>query len=134
MTRFCTAINCVDGRIQLPVISYLTARFGAEYVDLVTEAGPNRILGRQTDGVLCESILYRVRFLIQRHGSVGIAVTGHYDCAGNPAGPREQAADTLAAVKYLRQCFPQISIIGLWINERWEVVEVSEAMMGLLPA
>ena len=134
MARFCTAINCVDGRIQLPVICYLTARFAVDYVDLITEAGPNRLLGWRTDTALCDAILSRVRFLIGRHGTVGIAVTGHYDCAGNPAGPREQAADTLAAVKYLQQCFPGVPVIGLWVDERWEVAEVSAAMMDLLPA
>jgi len=132
--RFCTSVHCMDGRVQLPVIGYLTARFGVDYVDVVTEPGPNRILARREDPALCDSILRRVRLSLERHGSVGITVAGHHGCASNPAGPREQAADILAAVKYLQQCFPQLSIIGLWINERWEVSEVTEAMMGLLPA
>jgi len=132
--RFCTSVHCLDGRIQLPVIGYLTARFGVDYVDVVTEPGPNRILGRQTDSVLCDSILRRVRLSLERHGSVGLAVTGHQGCASNPAGPRDQVADTLAAVQYLQQCFPQLPVIGLWVNERGEVAEVSDAMLGLLPA
>jgi len=132
--RFCTSIHCMDGRIQLPVIAYLTVRFAAEYVDVITEPGPNRILGRQTDEALCESILRRLHISLERHASVGAAVVGHHGCAGNPAAPRDQAADTLAAVQYLKQRFPQLPIIGLWVNERWEVSEVSEAMMQLLPA
>ena len=31
--KFCTAVTCMDGRIQLPVIAYLQKRFNAEYVD-----------------------------------------------------------------------------------------------------
>jgi len=38
---FCTAVNCMDGRVQLPVINYLKERFSANYVDMITEPGPN---------------------------------------------------------------------------------------------
>jgi len=123
----------MDGRVQLPLIGYLTARFGVDYVDVVTEAGPNGILGHRHDPALIESILHRIRLSIERHNSVGIAVAGHFDCLGNPVSPREHAADTLAAVKYLQQRFPQLPVIGLWVNQRGELVEVSEQLIGMLP-
>jgi len=41
---FYTAINCMDGRVQLPVITYLQKRFGVEHVDSITAAGPNRLV------------------------------------------------------------------------------------------
>jgi len=40
--EFCTAINCMDGRVQIPVISFLEERFNARYVDVISEPGPNR--------------------------------------------------------------------------------------------
>ena len=121
---FCTAINCMDGRIQLPVIAFLTRRFAVEHVDMITEPGPNRILARQTDASLIESILDRIRISVERHGSVGIAVVGHHDCAGNPAGQAEQASDTVAAVEYIRKrCsrYGVVVVIGLWVDENWSV-------------
>ena len=36
---FCTAVNCMDGRVQLPVTSYLQERFNVEHVDSITEPG-----------------------------------------------------------------------------------------------
>ena len=36
---FATAINCMDGRVQLPVIKFLQERFKAEYVDIISEPG-----------------------------------------------------------------------------------------------
>ena len=42
--KFCTAVNCMDGRVQLPVISYMMDRFGADCVDVISEPGPNRII------------------------------------------------------------------------------------------
>ena len=43
--RFCTVINYIDGRVQLPVIRYLQKRFDAEYVDSITEAGHHDCAG-----------------------------------------------------------------------------------------
>jgi hypothetical protein len=115
----------MDGRVQLPVIRYLSRRFHAEHVDSVTEPGPNAILARRTDAAAVEAIERRVRISIERHKSVGIAVVGHYDCAGNPADLAEQTRDTLAAVRYLEDKFPGIPVIGLWVNQAWEVCEIS---------
>lgn len=37
----------MDGRVQLPVIKYLQDRFKVQYVDTITEPGPNLILAEQ---------------------------------------------------------------------------------------
>ncbi len=47
--RFGTVINCMDGRVQLPVIAYLQKRFNVTYVDTITEAGPNLLLAQGED-------------------------------------------------------------------------------------
>ena len=122
---FCTAVNCMDGRVQLPVIKYLKKRFKAEYVDAVTEPGPNAILAERLSAEVVESIHRRIRISIEHHRSVGIAVVGHYDCAGNQAGQQEQDEHTLAAVRHLKDTYPGLPVIGLWVNENWEVSEVS---------
>ncbi|MDP6542801.1 MAG: hypothetical protein QGH60_02355 [Phycisphaerae bacterium] len=117
----------MDGRVQLPVIAFLTQRFAVEYVDMITEPGPNRILGRQTSDTLIESILDKIRISVEHHHSVGIAIAGHHDCAGNPAEKAEQLADTIAAVEYIREQCPQyedLDIIGLWVDENWSVSEI----------
>ena len=80
---FCTAVNCMDGRVQIPVIEFLRKRFGVEHVDTITEPGPNRILALHSDGGPAASILSRVALSVEKHGSVGIAVAGHFDCAGS---------------------------------------------------
>ncbi len=122
--RFCTAINCMDGRVQLPVIVHLQKRFDVEYVDSITEAGPNRILAERRDPVLVRSILERVKISMENHGSVGVAIVGHYDCAGNPALRDEQIIHIQKAVRFLRQQYGDIEIIGLWVDKNWEVHEV----------
>ena len=122
---FCTAINCMDGRVQLPVIHFLKERFDADYVDAVTEPGPNRILAEQTDKNTVESILCRVGISVNKHGSKGIAMVGHHDCAGNPADKDEQDSQTHAAVAFLKEHYPDVEIIALWVDEDWQVSEMS---------
>ncbi len=121
---FCTAINCMDGRVQLPVIRYLQQRFGVDYVDTITEPGPNRILAERTNSALVQSILARLNISVEKHGSRGIAVVGHHDCAGNPAFREEQVQHLAQAVEFLRGQYANMEIIGLWVNERWQVEEV----------
>ncbi len=125
-SQFCTVINCMDGRVQLPVISYLKKLFGVEYVDSITEPGPNRILAEQKDETLVASILNRLEISINKHQSVGIAITGHHDCAGNPTTKSKQIGQIQQAMRFLRQRYPNIEIIGLWVDEHWQVHEITD--------
>ena len=122
--KFCTAITCMDGRIQLPVIAYLQKRFNAKYVDSITEPGPNLILSMQSDSSLVESILTRLKISVEKHMSVGAAVVGHYDCAGNPAKKDEQIQHIEESIRFIQQQYEELEIIGLWVDENWKVQEI----------
>lgn len=124
--RFCTVINCIDGRVQIPVISYLQKRFNVEYVDSITEAGPNLILSEEKGITSIQSILERLKISIENHNSVGIAIVGHHDCAGNLAPQNDQIIHIKKAIRFLRQQYENIEIIGLWVDKNWEVHEVIE--------
>ena len=80
----------MDGRTQLPVFEFSQQRFNAEFVDTITEAGPNLILAEQKDQGKIQSIFERIEISINKHHSVGIVIVGHHDCAGNPASKKEQ--------------------------------------------
>ena len=121
---FCTVINCMDGRIQLPVIEYLQGRFGVDYVDSITEPGPNLILAQQADMDIVKSIFNRLKISIERHASVGIAVAGHYGCAGNPSTKEEQTEHTIEAIRCIKREYSDLEVIGLWIDENWKVSEL----------
>lgn len=122
--KFCTVINCIDGRVQLPVIKYLQKKFNADYVDSITEAGPNLILAQARGITSVESIIKRLNISIEKHSSIGIAVVGHYDCAANPALEGEQIAQIQESIRFLRKHYQNIEIIGLWVDSAWEVQEV----------
>ena len=122
---FCTVINCMDGRVQLPVIDYLQKKFGVKYVDSITEAGPNLVLAEKTDSPAVEAILRKVSISVEKHKSIAIAVVGHFDCAGNPVSEDIQNEHTRKAVRFVRQQYGSIPVIGLWVDNSWEVQEVN---------
>jgi hypothetical protein len=133
LKRFCTAVNCMDGRVQLPVIRYLMRRFKADYVDMITEPGPNAILAERTDRAAVESIERRLAISVGKHKSVGIAVVGHSDCAGNRADQARQAEQTRAAARCLEERIPGVPVVGLWVNEAWEVSEINPSTGSVRP-
>ena len=92
--NFATAINCMDGRVQLPVIKWISEKYGVDYVDMVTEAGPVKILADNGDAVLQESIRKRVEISVNKHGSKIVAIVAHFDCAGNPVEKDIQIGQT----------------------------------------
>ena len=121
--KFCTAINCIDGRTQLPVIKFLRERVKVDYVDSITEPGPALILALQNNESLVESIKSRIQISIEKHHSLGIAVVAHHDCAGNPVVKEEQLKHLRLAVIFLKEEF-SMQVIGLWVDENWIVHEM----------
>jgi carbonic anhydrase len=117
----------MDGRIQLPVIKYLQKRFDAQYVDSITEAGPNLILSQQKRTGSVQAILERLKISVENHNSAGIAVVGHHDCAGNPATQGDQITHIHKAIEFLRQHYPDLEIVALWVDGNWEIHEVAAA-------
>ena len=122
---FATAINCMDGRTQFPVNAYLRATCGVDYVDTITEPGPNLILCTREDAAVLESMRRRVAISVTRHGSCCIAIVGHHDCAGNPADERTQQDHTRAAIATVRSWGLDAEVIGLWVDATWTVHPVA---------
>ncbi|MBD3367173.1 MAG: hypothetical protein GF405_03225 [Candidatus Eisenbacteria bacterium] len=123
---FCTVINCMDGRVQLPVISYLMNRLGVPYVDSVTEPGPVRILADSSEKEARRSVFDRVSISVEKHDSNVIAVVAHADCAGNAAAKEEQLKELKTSVDAVANAFPMVRVIGLWVDESWSVSEITE--------
>jgi carbonic anhydrase len=127
--KFATVVNCMDGRVQQPVLEYCQKKFQAEFIDSITEPGPNRLLAEQTNQALLDSIMARLKISVERHGSNCIAVAGHHDCAGNPTPAPEQEAHTIKAVKFLKEKFSGLRIVGLWVDENWQVQELQTGLL-----
>ncbi len=122
--KFATAINCMDGRTQLPVNRYLIEKYGVDYVDTITQPGPNKILANNSNQTATAAIKSMVMISVQGHGSKKIAIIGHADCAGNPGDETTQIAQIKDAVEKVKSWGFDVEIIGLWLDENWVVHEV----------
>ncbi len=127
MTRkFATAINCMDGRVQKPVIEYMQKSFSVDYVDMITEPGPNKILSEGKAANIIDSLKKRVAISVEKHGSQVIAVAAHYDCAGNPENEDAQKEHLRKAVDVIVSWgFPVKNIIALWLDENFKPCIIS---------
>lgn len=121
---FYTAVNCMDGRVQLPVINYLMNRFDTTYIDSITEAGPVLYLAEKHDSQVTKSILRRIDISIKHHKSTGIAIIAHHDCAGNPVNDQSQLAQLNLAQNFLAGHYPNVNIIGLWVDSTWCISQI----------
>lgn len=124
--RFAAAINCMDGRIQIPVIEYMRSNYMIDYLDIITEAGPITILSEGTDSTTIENIKKRLEISVVKHESKIVAISGHHDCAGNPEKKETQLKQILSAIKVMKMWDLDVLIIGLWIDENWNVWEISD--------
>ena len=124
MNKFCTAINCMDGRVQLPVISFLKAKFGVDFVDVISVPGPNKILSEGLDIQTIERLKNCVGISVKKHGSMVVAVSAHEDCAGNPVGKQVQLKELLCSVKVVKSWNFDVKLVALWVDNNWETTEI----------
>lgn len=122
---FATAINCMDGRTQEPIISWAKKTFEVDYVDAITEPGPDKILAEGSD-TLVESIKNRVMISVNKHGSQNVIMVSHHDCAGNPVSKEEHLDQLKKSVDVISSWELGVKIIGVWIGEDWKVNKLIE--------
>jgi carbonic anhydrase len=118
--KFATALNCMDGRVQEPVIKFLKEKYKVDFVDMITEPGIDRILVEGDEKIL-EKIKNKIEISIKKHGSKVVAIVGHTDCAGNPVERKEHLRQIRKGKEILKSMNIKAEILGLWVNENWEV-------------
>ncbi len=121
--KFACAINCMDGRAQDAVKNYIKENYGVDYVDMITEPGPNKILADNFDSAIIENIKKRVEISVQHHGSKVVAIAGHAECAGNPVEKEEQIKHLKKAEETVRNFSFPLETVLLWVGEDFKTVE-----------
>lgn len=121
---FATAINCMDGRVQESVIDWMKSTYQVDYVDMITEAGPNKYLLEGSEDQV-GSLKTKVDISYSKHGSKVIAIVGHHDCAGNPIDKEEKIAQIKQSIKKIQTWGFEMEVIGLYVNDQWKVEKVA---------
>ena len=120
---FYTAINCMDGRIQESVVNYIKKKYNVLFVDMITGAGPVKILSNKKTENL-ESIISYIDISLKKHKSKGIAIIAHCDCVGNPISDEEQKKLLQKSVVFLVKKYINIPICGLWVDKNRKVEKI----------
>jgi len=123
--RYATALNCIDGRTQIPVTRWLKKNFEVDYVDLITEPGMDKVLS-QYNWFETERLRENVIVSITAHNSNVVAVVGHYDCAANPVSVNKHFQDIVKSTYMVKSWGLPVRVIGLWVDEFWYVHVVSD--------
>jgi hypothetical protein len=126
MVKFATAINCIDGRVQIAVIDYLKNTLSVDYVDMITEPGPNKLLSENKNNDAIKLLREKAAISIEKHGSGIIAIVGHYDCAANPENEENQKKQLLESLKTISSWRLDLKrIVALWLNSSFTPTIVS---------
>lgn len=123
--KFGTAINCIDGRTQEPVIDFMKQEYGIDGVDMVTFPGVDGVISSLGNFNTIVLIRNAVSISIEKHGSRIIAVVGHFDCAGNPGNREHHYAHIRKAVQQVSSWNFDAKIVGFYVNDKWQIEEVN---------
>lgn len=113
-----TCLNCMDGRVQLPVLQWIKKNYKIDFVDVITEAGMDGVLSNQK---YIGEILRSINVSIKINKSTRLFIVGHYDCRGNPIEQEAHHREIIESVNRLKKYWPSMPIIGLWVNKKWQV-------------
>ena len=118
--RFGTLVTCIDGRVQRPTIIWMREQYNIDYVDVISEPGPDKLLaeGWPSD---TQPVQKKVSFSVEAHASRIVGICGHFDCAGNPATPGEHREQIRRSVQLARGWGLAAQVVGLWLNEHWQI-------------
>ncbi|HEY9407149.1 MAG TPA: carbonic anhydrase [Nitrososphaera sp.] len=123
--KFGTAINCIDGRTQQPVINYIKQNYAADIVDMITFPGADGIFSNELRDVESSLAKHSAYISVEKHNSQIVAVVGHYDCAGNPGDKNYHYIQIRKALQEISVWKLPAKVIGLYVNENWQVEEVA---------
>jgi len=119
--KFATAINCIDGRVQLPVIEFIRNNYHIDYVDMITTPGPDKLISEYKDTHEIKSIKEKVSISCKKHESKLIFLAGHYDCAANPGSKERHLQQIRKAIQTINGWKTNLKIYGLWVDKKQKV-------------
>jgi hypothetical protein len=122
--RFGTAINCIDGRTQEPVIDFMKQKYDIDGVDMVTFPGVDGVISNRENSDEIAFIRNAVSISIEKHRSRIIAVVGHFDCAGNPGNRQHHYTHIQTAVHEVSSWSFHAQVVGIYVNDKKQIEEV----------
>ena len=123
--KFATSINCIDGRIQIPISNWIKQKYFVEYVDVISHPGSDKVIGEKIIEGITE-IKSKVLVSINAHNSKLVVISGHHDCAGNPVSKEMHMTQIKKSINLIKSWDYPVTVIGIWVNDKWEIEEIQE--------
>ncbi len=121
---FATCLNCMDGRVQLPVINWIIENYDIKYVDMITNPGMDGFLANYDSNI--KNIVKNIEISIDVHDTKNVFLVGHYDCAGNPVDENTHKRQIIKSVERIKDIFNDLNVVGLWVSDNFSVQKVVE--------
>jgi len=121
LREFVTCLNCIDGRVQLPVINWVMKNYEVKYIDTITAPGMDGILVDNNDIV---DILEKINLSRSFHFTDHIFIVGHHNCLANPVEDEIHKKQILKAVKRIKKFNSSCYVIGLWVDNNFNVQQI----------
>jgi hypothetical protein len=112
---FATSLSCIDGRVQLPMISWIKDRYSVDFVDTITAPGIDKVI---FDGDV-ESIKKSLMISISNHKSSHVVISGHFGCAGNPVSDEDHFIHIKKSVEIINSWNLDADVVGVWLDEKF---------------
>lgn len=136
--QFITVVSCIDGRIIVPLVSWLTTNFPGYNPDLLTEPGADGLLSEKKDwmyrdrkptiaGILTSNahqhLINTIKFSIEKHQSECLIIVGHIGhngsvqgCGGNPGDEKQHDQDLLECVRLLKDKGMELPMMAILVR------------------
>lgn len=121
----CT-LDCMDGRVQDVVKEGTKREFGADIVDVITQAGMVKVLAENKNKALIDNFKYELEISVRNHGAKGVTIAAHEDCAGNRVSKEQQIRELREAKKIIESWNLGIMVVMLWVEKPFKEVKVIE--------
>jgi hypothetical protein len=105
-------LTCIDGRIHRALDDWARDRLAVDYVDTITEPGPDSQVVAMDDAALT-GLVAKVRVSQRAHGSDVLVIAAHSDCAGNPVSDHAHRAHLHRAAARLATRLPGTRIVAV---------------------
>jgi len=119
----CIVINCMDGQMQLPIVSYTEKHFGILHTCFLTVAKPSYLIAEKRDSRQAQDLLQNLLVLMLENRPKTIVLVAHH----NPADVTEtdwmQLKHLDDAVQFLAGLHRSVEVVGLWMDAHGTIQE-----------
>ena len=122
MGTFGTSINCIDGRVQLPITDWIKKNYSVDFIDMISEPGSDKAMLDDPD--MITRLKSKILISVNGHKSKSIILSGHHDCLGNPVTKEEHIDHIKKSVDIIKTWNLPASVNGIWVNENWSIEKI----------